>query len=232
MFGEAKPMGLNAPYFWVNFKAYPGTAGGDGLALARTIERVQQETGVRFVLSPQTPDVRMIAEETDLAVMAQRADAVDAGRGMGVILPETVAAAGADALAINHAEYRETLDDIATLIERCRDTGLHSVVSAHGLEAGRAAVTFEPDTIVFEVPADIATDRAITQTHPDRVREFVEMVREVTEHTHVFVGGGISSSDDVAKAFELGADAVGAASAVVGADDPYETLIDLATGFP
>ena len=225
-------MGLTSPFFWVNYKVYPDTAGEDGLELARTIEQVQAETGVQFVLSPQLPDLRLVAEETDLAVMAQRADAIEPGRGMGAILPEAVAAAGADAVAINHAEHRETLDDIATLIDRCEQLGLHSVVSAHGLEAGRAVATLGADTVVFEVPSDIATDRAITQTHPDRVRAFVSMVRETAPDANVFVGGGIATGADVAKAFEQGADAVGAASAIVGADDPYETLTDLASGFP
>lgn len=225
-------MGLSAPFCWVNFKAYPGTAGEDGLALARTIERVQDETGVQFVVSPQLPDIRLLAAETDLALMGQCADAREPGRGMGVILPETLAAAGAEAVAINHAERRETLDDIGTLVDRARSAGLHSVVSAHGQAAGRAVLAFEPDTIVFEVPADIATDRAITRTHPERVRDFVTMVEDAAPDTNVFVGGGISTSEDVAAAFDLGADAVGAASAVVSASDPSEVLSDLASGFP
>ena len=225
-------MTLQAPFFWVNFKAYPGTAGEDGLALARTVHRVQRETDVKFVVSPQHPDVRLIARETDLAVMGQHADATTAGRGMGVILPETLAAAGAGAVSINHAERRMSIDDIATLIERCHSNGLHSVVSAHGKPAGRAVVSLEPDTVVYEVPADIATDRTITRTHPGRVRDFVEMVGSSNPETNVFVGGGIKTGEDVAKAFELGADAVGAASAVVGADDPYETLSELASGMP
>ncbi len=61
---------------------------------------MQRETGVTFVVSPQFPDVRLVAEETDLAVMGQRADASDPGRGMGQVLPATLAAAGADALAL------------------------------------------------------------------------------------------------------------------------------------
>jgi len=223
---------VDAPFFWLNYKAYPGTAGREGLELARTVERVQAETGVTFLLSPQTPDVRLVATETDLAVMGQHADAGGPGRGMGRVLPETLAAAGADALAVNHAENRDALDDVAALVERCRDLGLHSVVSAHGLDAGRAAAALDPDTLVFEVPDDIATDRAVTRTHPDRVREFVGMLADANPRTNAFVGGGISTGEDVALAFEQGADAVGAASAVVEADDPYGALTDLASGFP
>jgi len=222
-------MALEAPFFWVNLKVYPGTAGEAGLELARTVERVGRETGVTFVLSPQLPDLRLVARETGLATMGQRADAIDPGRGMGAILPETLAAAGADALAVNHAESRASVDDVAETVERCRELGLHSVVAAGGLDASRALATLEPDTLVFEVPEDIATDRAVTQTHPERVRAVVETV---APGTNAFVGGGITTGDDVAKAFDQGADAVGAASAVVNADDPYAVLTDLASGVP
>ncbi len=116
--------------------------------------------------------------------------------------------------SISHAEHRETVDDVAETVERCRDLGLHSVVSAHGLDASRAVAALEPGTLVCEVPTDIATDRAVTQTHPERVRAFVE------------------TGEDVARAFEQRADAVGAASAVVKAENPYAALTDLASGFP
>jgi triosephosphate isomerase len=225
-------MTLEYPFFWVNFKIYPGTAGEEGLAIARTIERVAADTGVTFVVSPQLPDLRLLASETDLPLLAQAADAVEPGRGMGRVLPETVTAAGADALSINHAERRDTVDDVAAKIERCREVGLESILSAHGIEQARALASFDPDCLVFEVPGDIATDRAITQTHPERVREFVDTIEDVNPRTRAFVGGGISTGEDVALAFEQGADAVGAASAVVGAEDREAKLRDLASGFP
>jgi imidazole glycerol phosphate synthase subunit HisF len=57
-------------------------------------------------------------------------------------------------------------------------------------------------------------------------------VERVAAETNAFVGGAISTGEDVAKAFEQGADAVGAASAVVGSEDPCAALADLASGFP
>lgn len=225
-------MSLTAPFVWINFKTYPGTAGEEGLELARTIERVGNETGVQFVVSPAQPDLRLLARKTDLPIMGQHADAVDRGRGMGRVVPATLAGAGADAVVINHAERRATLDDIVTLIDRSTAAGLHTVLGAHRMAAGRAAVTLAPDTIVFEVPADIASDRAVTHAHPDRVRAFASMVGEAAPETNVFVGGGISTGEHVARAFELGADAVGAASAVVTADEPSAVLSDLASGVP
>ena len=225
-------MSLDAPFCWINFKAYPGTFGDDGRALLRTIERVQAETGVTFLVSPATTELRWAATNADVSIMAQHVDAAEPGRGMGRVLPSMLREAGVTAVVINHAESRHSLDDIASLIPTCRDQSLHTVVGAHGIDAARAVLTLGPDTLVCEVPEDIATDRAISVTHPAFVRSCVELRDDVSPDTNVFVGGGIATEADVEAAFELGVDAVGAASAVVDSPDPIVVLRDLAAGFP
>jgi triosephosphate isomerase len=219
------------PHFQVNCKIYPGTGGDDGLAFARAVERVQADTDATFVFTPQLPDLRRIATETDLAVTTPAVDGVEPGRGIGKILPETIQAAGALGAVINHAEARDTLSAIERKIERCAEVGMDSIVCVDSVEMGRAVAAFDPDSLVFEKPADISTDRAITQTHPDRVREFVRTIDEVNPRTAVLVGGGISTVDDVRKAFEQGADATGAASAISLADDPEARLRSIAEAF-
>lgn len=225
-------MNLEYPYFQVNFKVYPGTGGENGLGLARKIDRVATETGAEFVLTPQLPDIRLIAAETDLTVTAPHMDALSPGRGMGKILPETIREAGALGVVINHAENRDSFVDVERKIQRCREVGLDSIVCVDSLEMGEAVAAFDPDSVIFEKPEDISTDRAITQTHPERVEEFVAMMSEENPRTKVLVGGGISSPDDVRLAFEQGADATGAASAVSLADDPETLLRSIAEAFP
>ena len=220
-------MKLKYPHFQVNFKVYPGTYGEDGLAFAKLVDRVERETGASFILTPQIPDIRYIKAETDLSLTAPYMDAITPGRGMGRILPETVREAGADGVVINHAENRETLSDLVTKIERCRDVGLDSIVCVDSVEMGRAVGIYRPDNMVFEKPDDIASDRAITQSHPERVEAFIEMRDEVCPETKVLVGGGIATAEDVRLAFEQGADAAGAASAVSLADDPEALLRDI-----
>ncbi|MBB6645106.1 triose-phosphate isomerase [Halobellus ruber] len=219
------------PHFQVNCKIYPGTGGDDGLEFARIVERVQNDTDATFVFTPQLPDLRRIATETDLAVTTPAVDGVEPGRGIGKILPETIQAAGALGAVINHAEARDTLSAIERKIHRCREVGMDSIVCVDSVEMGRAVAAFDPDSLVFEKPADISTDRAITQTHPERVREFVRAIDEVNPRTAVLVGGGISTVDDVRKAFEQGADAAGAASAISLADDPEPRLRSIAEAF-
>lgn len=225
-------MHLEYPYFEINFKVYPGTGGQAGLDFAKSIDRIARETGVEFVLTPQTPDLRLIAAETDLTLTAPHVDPIEAGRGMGRILPETVRDAGALGAVINHAENRDTLTDVERKIDRCRDAGLDSIVCVDSVEMGEAVAAFDPDSVVFEKPDDISTDRAITQTHPDRVRAFVETMAAENPRTKVLVGGGISSPEDVRLAFEQGAHATGAASAISLADDPESLLRDIAAAMP
>lgn len=225
-------MNIPYPHFEINFKVYPETHGEHALEFARMVERVERDTGTRFVLTPQTPDLRLIAGETDLAFTAPHIDAVDPGRGMGRILPETIADTGAAGVTINHAENRDTLADIERKIDRCREVGLDSGICVDSIDMGRAVAAFDPDMMVFEKPEDISTDRAITQTHPERVEAFVEMVEAENPRTKVLVGGGISTPDDVKRAFEQGADATGAASAISLADDPESLLRDIAAVVP
>ena len=219
------------PHFQVNCKIYPGTGGDDGVEFALIVERVQVDTDATFVFTPQVPDLRRIATETDLAVTTPVVDGVEAGRGIGKILPETIEAAGAVGAVINHAEARDTLSDIERKIQRCNEVGMDSIVCVDSIEMGCAVAAFDPDSLVFEKPADISTDRAITQTHPDLVREFVQTIDDVNPRTAVLVGGGISTVEDVRLAFEQGADAAGAASAISLADDPEARLRSIAEAF-
>lgn len=225
-------MNLDYPLFLINYKLYEGTVGGEGLDYARTVERVARETGARFAVAPSAPDLRLVSEGTDVPVLAQAVDPVEVGRGNGSILPESVRAAGAEGVVVNHPESRETLAGVKTVVDRCRAVGLDTVVCVDGVEMARAALAFDPDCLLFEKPDDVATGRAITRTHPGRVESFVETVRSENPRTKVLVGGGITEPGDVARGFDLGADAAGAASAALGADDREAWLRGIAGAMP
>lgn len=220
--------GLGYPHFLLNYKLYEGTAGAEGLALARTIEAVAERTGATVALAPQTPDLSRVAAETSVPVVAQSVDAFAPGRGTGRISLPSVAAAGADGVLVNHPESRATLPDVERAVAGCADHGLESIVCVDGLEMGRAVLAFDPDCLLFEQPADIGTGESVVQTRPERVERFVAMVEETNPRTRVLLGGGISTAADVERALELGADAAGAASAFVEATDHRAWLSDIA----
>lgn len=225
-------MNLPYPHFLVNFKIYPQTIGMRGLEYARTVERVADETGASFVIAPQIPDIRLIAENVALPVTAPYVDPVEPGRGMGYVLLETIKEAGAVGVVINHAEHRDKITDIDFKIDRCRKLGLDSIVCVDNVRMGRSVAELKPNLLIFEKPADISTGRAITRTHPDLVEDFIEAIRGVDPEIRILLGGGISKPEDVRLAFELGADATGAASAVAQAENRYKLLKEFAEEIP
>ncbi|MDQ2050714.1 triose-phosphate isomerase [Natronolimnohabitans sp. A-GB9] len=224
-------MALEYPFFLINFKTAAETVGEDGLAFAQTIERVGAATGTRFAIAPQPTDVRLVADRTDLPVVAQSArHGEDAALGTPTL--EAVAAAGADAVFVNHPQNEATFGDVPRLIDRCRECSLESIVCVNSREQGRAALAYDPDCLLFERPDDIASEEGLIRTHPDRLEAFVEMVEREGSRTRVFVGGGVRTADDVERAFDCGVDATGAASAALAADDLEAWLRSIADAVP
>ncbi|WP_096389249.1 triose-phosphate isomerase [Halopenitus persicus] len=234
-------MALPTPAFLCSFKTYPGTAGRDGLELARSLSRAAsraaertESSPIRLAVAPQTPDVRLLSGETDLPVIAQAADAAEPGEGTGDVLVGTLADAGADAVFVNHPEREQSLAATRTLIDRCSDAGMDAIVCVRRVEEGIAGVELGADWLLFEKPADVASGDPLVRRHPARVRTFVDRVRSAAEaherDVAIAVGGGISRPADVADAFGLGVDAVGAASSVVTAADPAARLETLLSG--
>ena len=192
------------PLFSREYKIYAGTIGDEGVHLAKTIEAVREQLGAEIVVAPQTPDIYRIAEERSLRVVAQSVDAPFEGHATGRISLPTVAAAGAEDVIVNDAANRGTLAEVERTVPRCADLGLESIVCVDGLEMGRAALAFGLDCFVLEKPDDIATDRPISRTTPERVQEFVTVVADENPRTRVLGGGGTSTARDVEQAFEIG----------------------------
>lgn len=221
-------MALTYPHFLINYKLYEGTAGAAGLELAKTIEAVHRRTGATFAVAPQTPDIYRIAEETALPVVAQSIDALEAGRGNGQISLAAVAEAGAAGVLVNHPESPAEFGDVGDVVAGCAEYGLESIVCVDSVDLGRAALTFDPDCLLLENPADVASDRALARTNPERVDAFVSMVESENPGARILLGGGISTARDVTASLEHGADAAGAASAFVDASDREAWLSEIA----
>ncbi|ARS90087.1 triose-phosphate isomerase [Natrarchaeobaculum aegyptiacum] len=228
-------MGLSYPLFLVNFKSYRGTAGEDALPFLETIERVSRETGTRFAVAPQLPDLRWLADRTDLPLVAQTALPRERA-GMGDVSLESVADAGVAGAFLSHPERTVGLEALRPAIDRCRELDLESIVWVPDRETARAALALEPDCLLFERPADIASTEGMVRTDPERIERFVETVLAADSGTgkrpHVFVGGGVRTGEDVARVFACGVDATGAASAAVEADDRETWLRAVADAVP
>jgi triosephosphate isomerase (TIM) len=141
-------------------------------------------------VAPQIADIHRIAEETDLLVVAQSISALEAGRGNGRVSLTAVAEAGAAGVLINHPESPEKFSDVGDIVAGCAEYGLESIVCIDSVDLGQAALIFDPDCLLLENPADIASDRALARTHPERVRAFVSMVESESSETESFSVAG------------------------------------------
>jgi len=225
-------MHLRFPSLHISYKIYPNTAGEDGIEFARLIQKVRDETGAELFVTPQILDIRMVAENTDLTVTAPRVDAVETGRGTGRVLPETLKRAGAEGVMMNHPEDRDLLVDLDFKINRCREIGIDSIVCIDSLEMAEAVAYLDPDAFICEKPGNIGGDHSVVADHPEYVKNFISVVKEVNPDSKVLVGSGMGSPEDVRRAFELGADAIGAASTFCLANDREQTLRMVAEAMP
>ncbi|KYH37631.1 MAG: triosephosphate isomerase [Candidatus Bathyarchaeota archaeon B24] len=219
---------IKYPVIIVNFKIYIQSVGRKGLELAKIAEKVSKETGVCIGVAPQTPDIRLIAENTEIPVFAQHIDPLPPGRGTGAVLPEAVKEAGAIGTLINHSEKRLRLADIDECVKRAREVGLISLVCTNTPEVTYATAALGPDIIAYEPPELIGTGIPVSKAKPEAVTAALELVRKINPGLPVLCGAGITTGEDVKKALELGTRGVLLASGVVKAKDPYKVLLDMA----
>jgi triosephosphate isomerase len=221
---------LRTPIVIVNFKAYAEATGERGVNLARVIAGVGGEREVSVAVAPQAFDLRRVASEVDIPVLAQHIDPIAAGARTGWLLPDAAKDAGAVGSLVNHSERRLQLSKIEQVVRRLRELGLTSVVCAEDVEVCMRVAAFKPDMIAVEPPELIGTGRAVSKVKPEVVSDAVKGVCEVDPGVAVLCGAGISNGEDVRVALKLGAKGVLIASSVVKAPDPRAAMLDIADG--
>lgn len=219
---------LRFPVIIVNFKTYIEATGRKSLELARTAEKVSEETGVCIGVAPQHVDLYRVASEVSIPVFAQHVDPVEPGAHTGYVLAEAVKEAGATGTLINHSERRLRLADIDACIARCRSLNLVSLVCTNTPEVSAAAAALNPDVIAYEPPELIGTGIPVSKAKPEAVTDALKLVEKVNPEVAVLCGAGISKGEDVKVALQLGTKGVLLASGVVKAKNPYSVLKEMA----
>ena len=212
-----------APFLIINPKAY--LFGDEMLRMAMLADELSATHGVDIMVTAQHTDLRLIAEKTNhIIVAAQHMDPITPGRGMGHVLPESLVAAGAKAVVLNHAEHPLTLADLDASITRAREVGLLTVVCADTLVQCRVVAEMGPDVMICEPTAQIGKGAL---TADDYIADSTLAVKEVNPSIMVLQGAGVSSGHDVARVLSLGADASGGPSGIVCAPDWRERITDM-----
>ncbi len=215
---------IRTPIVLINFKTYLEGTGKKALELARTAEKVSEETNVAIVVAVQPADIAAVAHTVTIPVLAQHIDPVGYGSFTGHVLPESIKEAGAVGTLINHSERQLKLADIDALITRARELGMVSVVCSNNSAVGAAAAVLQPNIMSLEPPELIGTGIPVSKARPEVVSATVELVKRVNPKMTVLCGAGITTGEDVEAALKLGTEGVLVASGIVKAKDPYRVL--------
>jgi triosephosphate isomerase (TIM) len=215
----------------INFKTYIEATGKKAIELAKSAEKVAEETGITIIVVPQFSDIRPVSENVDITVFSQHLDPVEPGAFTGHILAEAVKSAGAEGTLLNHSERRIRMSEITKCVQRCIDSGLYSLVCSDTVQASAGiAAEAKPDMIAIEPPDLIGTGISVSNARPELITEGVKGIRSVNSKVTILCGAGIATPEDVSKALKLGAEGVLVASSVVKSKDPVKMLSSMAKG--
>lgn len=223
-------MAIRKPAIVVNFKTYQESSGPAALELAKLCEMVSHETGASVVIAPPSFDLSLVARSVNIPVFAQHLDSAASGATTGHLTVENARASGAQGTLVNHSERRLKIAEIHEVIDRCRSSGLATIVCTNNLAVSRACAAMVPDFVAIEPPELIGGDVSVTTANPSIVSETVDAIKAIDKRVGVLCGAGVKNGVDVAKALELGTDGVLLASGVTKARDKRAVLLDLVSG--
>jgi len=212
----------------VNFKTYLEATGKKAVDLARIAEAVARERGITIAVAPQFTDLKTVSEATGIPVFSQHIDPIRPGASTGHILPEAVKASGAVGTFLNHSERRIKISEIEESVELAKTSDLVALVCANTAGVSAAVAALGPHMIAVEPPELIGTGVAISKARPELITHTIKRIRTVNSHVRILCGAGVSTSDDVSKAIQLGTEGVLLASSVVKSKDPRKLLNEMA----
>ncbi len=218
------------PIIAINYKAYPTSFGSKGLEIAKQAEEVAKELGweVEVIVIPPFTELRRIAEEVEIPVFAQHADAVKLGAVTGHIPPEIIKDTGAAGIMLNHSENRVRFDQVDYVVKKAKELNLRTLVCANTPEVSAAVAALNPDMVAVEPPELIGTGIPVSKAKPEVITRTVDRVRKVSKDVIILTGAGITKGEDVEAAIKLGTMGVLVASAVMKAKEPKKVIEDMA----
>lgn len=206
---------IKTPFFEIGPKSY--LFGDDILDLAKAADAASEKYGVDIIFTCPVVDIRRVKEATKhIHVFAPHMDPIPVGRGLADILPESLVAAGAEGVMLNHVEKPLTFEVLTETIKRAEEVGLTTIVCADSMAEAAKIAALHPDIIVAEPSELIGTGVSVG---PEYVAAATECVKNVDENILVLTAAGISNGEDVYNTIIAGADATGSSSGVAKAAD-------------
>ena len=211
----SKTCKIKAPFFEIGPKSY--LYGQDVIDLAIAADKASEKYGVDIIFTTPIVEIARVKAATKrIHVFAPHMDPIVPGRGLADVLPESLVAAGAEGVMLNHVEKPLTLATLKATIKRAEEVGLTTIVCADSIvEAGMIA-QLNPDIIVAEPSELIGTGLT---SGPEYVAAAAKSVKDVNPDILVLTAAGIANGEDVYNTIIAGADATGSSSGVAKAAD-------------
>ena len=106
---------IRAPFFEIGPKSY--LYGDEILELAQAADAASKKYDVDIIFTCPVVDIRRVKENTSrIHVFAPHMDPIPVGRGLADILPESLVAAGAEGVMLNHVEKPLTFSAQALIL--------------------------------------------------------------------------------------------------------------------
>lgn len=214
---------IRTPFFETSVKNY---IYGDAVleyAIEADKAGIKYDVDVLFI-SPYT-EIRRIREHTKrLIVIAPYMDTLRPGRGMADVLPEALAAAGAQGVVLNHCERPMTLSHIRQAVERARELDMLSFVCADSIAEAEAVAHFHPDIINPE-PSELIGGTAASDM--SYVMQAIKAVKAIDPNIMVEQAAGITTAQQIYDFIMAGSEAAGSASGILRSPKPYELLDEM-----
>ena len=201
---------IKAPFFEIGPKSY--LYGDDVLDLALAADAAAEKYNVDIIFTTPLVELRRVAEATKhIHVFAPHMDPIVPGRGVADVLAESLVAAGAEGVMLNHCEKPISLSVLRESIKRADEVGLATIVCADSIAEAGAVAKLAPNIVVAEPTELIGTGNASTTEY---VEASIQAVKEVNEQVMVLQGTGIKCYDDVYRNIFAGAEATGTSSGI------------------
>ena len=206
---------IKAPFFEIGPKSY--LYGEDVIELAKAADAASEKYDVDIIFTTPIVEIARVKAATKrIHVFAPHMDPLRPGRGLADILPESLVAAGAEGVMLNHVEKQVSLSTLRQTIQRADEVGLTTIVCADSMAEASMIAKLKPNIIVAEPSELIGTGVSVG---PEYVEAATRAVKDVDPEILVLTAAGIANGQDVYNTIIAGADATGSSSGVAKAAD-------------
>ena len=216
---------IRTPFFEIGTKNY--IYGDDVLALAKKADELAEKYDIDVLLTTPYADIRRVAENTkNLIIIAPYMDTLYPGRGMAAVLPESLKAAGAHGVVVNHCEKPMSLPQIKDTIKRARELDFIVFACADTTAEAQALAHLKPDIINPE-PSELIGGNGGQVSDMSFVKDTIDAIKRIDPSIYVEQAAGITTGKQVYDFIMAGSEGAGAASGIVNAEKPFEVMEEM-----